>query len=402
MRQKSFSVVLAWALAGWCVLAVAAWAQTNPDEESAQYAEVGQRELAEGHFEAAQAAFEKLARLNPDIAEVHATLAAIEFKQREFNSALQEAELAQKLKPGLPRLDSLIGLSMSELGRFSEALPRLQTGFRDNSDSEVRRMCGLQLMRAYTNLDRDPDAVETALALNRLYPSDPEVLYETGRIYGNYAYVIMMRLHDQAPGSIWMLQAQGEANEAQKNYEAAITAFNHVLLLDPKRPGIHYRLGRIYLDRYREAQKTEDRDAAMREFSAELAIDPRSGNTAYELANMQVDMGNFSQARGLYESAVKLYPNFEEALVGLGRVDVEIHQPAEAVTVLKRATQLKPDDDVAWYRLSLAQRAVGNRQGQAAAMAEFRKIHQIIPATLQKTNAGEEITPQKIDSEANQ
>lgn len=402
MSRKRFSVVLAWALAGWCVLPIAARAQNNAEQESEQYAETGQRELAEGHFDAAQAAFEKLAKLNPGVAEVHATLAAIEYKQREFDSALQEAEEAQKLKPSLPRLDSLIGLSFSELGRFQEALPRLEKGFRDKSDPEVRRMCGLQMLRTYTNLNRDSDAVETALALNRSYPDDPEVLYETGRIYGNYAYVIMTRLHDKDPGSIWMLQAQGEANEAQKNYDAAITAFNHVLVLDPKRPGIHYRIGRIYLERFREAQKAEDRDAAMREFSAELALDPRNGNAAYELANMQVDMGDFAKARNLFENAVKLYPDFEEALVGLGRVDLEIHQPAEAVTVLKRATQLRPDDDVAWYRLSLAQRAVGNRQGQAEAMAEFRKIHQTIPATLKRTNAGEEITPQKLDSEAKQ
>jgi tetratricopeptide (TPR) repeat protein len=399
MRYRGRSVVLAAALVGWCLLPNLAWAQANADNDAAQYAAEGQRALAEGHFEEAQAAFEKLAKLDPGIAEIHATLAAIYFKQREYNAAVREVQSAQRLKPSLPRLDSLLGLSLSELGRYAEALPRLEKGFKDNSDPEVRRRCGLELMRDYTELGRDADAVETALELNRLYPEDPEVLYHTGRIYGNYAYVIMERLHDKAPGSIWMLQAQGEANEAQKNYEAAITAFKHVLVLDPKRPGIHYRLGRIYLDRYREAQKTEDRDAAIQEFGAELAIDPANGNAAYELANMQMDMGNFDKAHSLLEVTVKRYPDFEDALVALGRADVEVHEPAEALTVLKRATQLRPDDDVAWYRLSTAQRAVGNRQGQMEALAEYRKIHQIIPATLQRTHGGDEITPQKLDSE---
>jgi tetratricopeptide (TPR) repeat protein len=379
----------------------AARAQSSTEEESAQYAAEGERAMAQGHYDAAQAAFEKLAGLNPGIAEVHATLAAIEFKQREYNSALHEAELAQKLKPSLPRLDSLIGLSLSQLGRFPQALPRLEKGFKDSSDAEVRRECGLQLVRAYTNLGRDADAVETSLELNRLYPNDPEVLYNTGRIYGNYAYIIMERLHDKDPGSIWMLQAQGEANEAQKNYDAAITAFNHVLLLDPERPGIHYRMGRIYLDRYRDGQKPADRDAAMREFTAELAVDPANGNAAYELANMQIDQGNFERAHSLLEGVVKLYPDFEEALVALGRVDLETHDPAEAVTMLKRATRIKADDDVAWYRLSLAQRAVGDRQGQMEALAKFRKIHQTIPVTLQSPSGGDRVTPQKLDAGAN-
>lgn len=401
MGYKRCSLVLALALAGWCILPVQGRSQAGADEQAQQYAAEGQQAMAEGRFDVAEAAFEKLAKLDPGVAEVHATLAAIYFKQRKYSAAVLEIHTADRLKPGLPRLDSLLGLSLAELGRYAEALPRLQKGFRDPSDREVRRMCGLSLLRAYTNLGRDADAVETSLALNRLYPDDPEVLYNTGRIYGNYAYIIMETLHDKAPGSIWMLQAQGEANEAQKNYDAAITAFNHVLLLDSKRPGIHYRVGRIYLDRYREAQKPADRDAAMREFAAELEIDPGNGNAAYELANMQMDQGQFDQARSLLERVVKLYPDFEEALVALGRVDLENHNPAEAVTLLKRATRIRPDDDVAWYRLSQAQRAVGNRDGQVEALAAFRKIHQTIPVTLQTPNAADHVTPQKLDSEAN-
>ena len=375
--------------------------QSSAKEEMERYADEGQRALSQGHYDEAQAAFEKLAKLDPDIAEVHATLAAIEFKQRQYTVAIHEVQTAKRLKPGLPRLDSLLGLSLSELGNWAEALPRLRAGFKDTSDYEVRRMCGLQLLRAYTNLGQDADAVETAVSLNRLYPDDPEVLYNTGRIYGNYAYVVMQRLHDKAAGSIWMLQAQGEANEAQKNYDAAITAFNHVLLVDPQRPGIHYRLGRIYLDRYRVAPRVEDRNAAMREFAAELKVDPANGNAAYELANMQIDLDSFNKARDLLEGVVKLYPDFDEALVALGRVDLETRDAAEAVGILKRATRLRPDDDVAWYRLSLAQRAVGNRQGQLEAMAEFRKSHRTIPVTLQSPNTTEQVTPQRLDSEAN-
>src|ERR1700722_7143765 len=102
----------------------------------------------------------------------------------------------------------------------------------------------------------------------------------------------MKKLHDKAPNSVWMLQAQGEANESQKDYDAAIVAYNHVLELEPHRPGIHYRMGRIYLTRFQEGHKPEDRDAAQREFTAELDIDAGNGNAAYELAMMQADAGN--------------------------------------------------------------------------------------------------------------
>lgn len=373
----------------------------SSDDSAARLASEGQRALAAGHYAEAQGDFEQLAHLAPSVAEVHATLAVIYFKQRAYENAVREIHTALKLKPGLPRLDILLGLSLSELNRFNEALPLLVKGFKQTADPESRRMCGLQLLRVYSSLDRDADSVEVALELNRLYPDDPEVLYHTGRVYGNYAYITMMRLHDKAAGSVWMLQAQGEANEAQKDYDAAIIAYNHVLQIDPHRPGIHYRIGRVYLDRFNQTHKPDDREAALREFEAELEVDPGNGNARYEIAVQDANQGDLNDARTQFEQALARYPDFEEALVGLAGVYLDSQKPADAVPLLERATRLRPDDEVAWYRLSQADRASGNREGQVAALAQFRKLHSSTPVTLRKPN-GEEVTPQQLGAGANQ
>ena len=344
-----------------------------------------------------KADFEKLAKLDPGIAEIHATLGAIYFKQGEYELAVKEvrdsAETQAQPAPARQPAGPFAGGTGSFLRSTAPAGEVLQAA----GDAECQRMCGLQLLRAYTGLSRDADAVETALALNKLYPDDPEILYHTGRIYGNFAYIVMEKLHDKAPDSIWMLQAQGDANESQKNYDAAIAAFNHVLVLDPTRPGIHYRLGRIYLARFQDTQKPEDRDAAVREFTAELAVDPGNGNARYELANMQADLGNLEEASRQFESVLQRYPEFEEALVGLGGVDLQAHNPQAAVPLLERATRLRSDDEVAWYRLAQAERATGNKEAQLKALTAFKNLHSSTPGTLRKPNAGDEITPQKLD-----
>jgi len=373
--------------------------QAQAGEESERYAAEGQQALASGHFDTARADFEQLAKLEPGIAEVHATLAAIYYKMGEYEQAVNEVRTAQKLKPALPKLDSLLGLSEAELGQFSEALPRLEKGFKQTADADVRRMCGLHLLRAYTALGRDSDAVETALALNKLYPDDPEILYHTGRIYGNFAYIVMQKLHDNAPDSIWMFQAKGEANEAAKSYDAAIVAFNHVLELDPHRPGIHYRMGRVYLSRYREDSKPEDRDAAVREFLAELQVDPANGNAAYELAYLQAEQGNLEEARKQYEQIVGHFPDFEEALVGLGGILLQIHEPQLAIGPLQRATKVNPDDEAAWYRLAAAERETGNREAQHKALDAFQKARDA--KQTHKSNENQEISPQHVDTTAN-
>ena len=259
-------------------------------------------------------------------------------------------------------------------------------------------MCGLQLLRAYTGLSRDPDAVETALTLNKLYPDDPEILYHTGRIYGNFAYVVMEKLHDKAPGSIWMVQSQGEANEAAKSYDAALAAFKHVLELDPQRPGIHYRMGRVYLSRFRDGQKQEDREAAVREFNAELEIDPGNGNAAYELAYMQAELGNLAEARTRYEEIAHHLPDFEEALVGLGGVLLDLNQPLLAVAPLQRATLIDPDDETAWYRLATADRGAGDKEGQRKALAAYQKLHSAKP--LHAPYGTREISKQQVGAGA--
>jgi tetratricopeptide (TPR) repeat protein len=368
----------------------------SSNDASAELAREGQQAMAQGRMLDAKSSFEKLARTEPSVAEVHATLAAICFKLKIFDEALREIEQAERLKPSLPRLDSLMGLSLSELGRFKEALPKLERGFKQSSDDVTRRMCGLQLLRAYSGLDRDSDAVETALQLNKRYPKDPEVLYHTGRIYGNYAYITMEELHDQAPNSIWMLQAQGEANESQQNYDAAITSFNHVLAIEPRRPGIHYRLGRIYLARFTANQDPKDRDAAVQEFTAEVEIHSLSGSAAYELANIAVQTGDREKARQGFESVLQQFPDFEEALVGLGGVLLDGESPQDAVTPLERATKIRPDDEVAWYRLAQAERSEGNKEKQQNALEAFRKLHHTTPAGMRRPSETLDVTPQQL------
>ena len=112
---------------------------------------------------------------------------------------------------------------MSELGRYSEALPGLEKGFRQSTEPAFKRMCGLQLLRAYSGLQRDSMAVELALELNRMYPNDPEVLYHTGRIFGNLAFLTMQKLAQVAPASCGGIRRKPKPMRAQGSNDAAIS-----------------------------------------------------------------------------------------------------------------------------------------------------------------------------------
>ncbi|MBZ5653597.1 MAG: tetratricopeptide repeat protein, partial [Acidobacteriia bacterium] len=190
-----------------------------------KYSEQGQRALAQGNYAEAEAAFEKLRELEPGVAEVHANLGVIYFQERKFEPAVSALRQALKLKPALPKTDAMLAMSLSELGRYAEALPGLEKCFQRSTDSPLKRMCGLQLLRTDSGLQRESKAAEVALELNRLYPDDPEVLYHTGRIFGSVAFLNMQKLAQVAPASVWRHQAEAEAYQSQGSNEAAISEY---------------------------------------------------------------------------------------------------------------------------------------------------------------------------------
>jgi tetratricopeptide (TPR) repeat protein len=378
-----------------CVFPLVVWAQGANQDAEEELAEAGQQALAAGQYAVARTNFEKLTKLQPGIAEVHATLAVIDFKLRDYDQAVSEIRTAKKLKPGLPKLDSLLGMSLAELGQYKEALPGLEEGFKKPPDPYTKRMCGLQLMRAYTGLQRDSDAVNMALELNRLYPDDPEILYHTGRVYGNFAFLTIHKLELVAPTSVWRHQAAAEAFESEGSTDSAIREYNEVLKLDPNRPKIHYRIGRTLLARWQLTRNPEAQADAVKEFEQELQLDPGDANAMYELAEIHRQRNELDQARELFESALKDYPDFQQAQVGLAAVLMAQQKPDMALPHLQKAVELNPGDEVAWYRLARADRQLGKIEEQNKALAQVQRLRNQI-GLQEGTSTPEEVTKQTL------
>lgn len=382
-----------------CVSVAPVGARQQPDAAVVlQYVTDGERALAGGRYPEAQKAYEALRRLTPGTAEVHARLGLIYFQQGRFRDAIPALREALRLKPTLPKTDALLAMSLSELGQYDEALPGVKKAFSQSADTILRRMAGLHLQRIYTGLRRDQDAVDVALRLARLYPDDPEVLYHSGRLFANFAYLQTIKLATVAPDSVWLHQAAGEANESQGLYDAAIREYRHVLAAAPRRPGVHFRIGRALLARAKASSSSDDLAQARIAFEEELASDPTNANAAYELAEMDRSAGDFRSARQRFEQAVTHYPAFEHALIGLGRTLIALDRPAEALRRLQAALETNPESDVALYQIAQAYRALGNTAAQERALAEFNRVRTLAaPRKAAIPEAMRDVTPQVVD-----
>jgi tetratricopeptide (TPR) repeat protein len=362
----------------------------------------GERALAEQRYADAEQAYEQMRQLQPAVAEVHARLGLIYFQQGRYADAVPSLQRALQLKPALPNVGSLLAMALSEIGRHEEALPGLEKAFHQSTDTALRRMAGLHLQRSYTDLDRDREAVAVALELSRLYPDDPEVLYHTGRLFGNYAYLQTVKLARIAPDSVWLHQAAGEANESQGQLDEAVAEYRRVLALAPNRPGIHFRLGRVLLARSKQARGDASAEAeALTEFGLELQTDPTNADAAYEIGELMRKAGQFDKAVASFKRAVASYPSFEEALVGLGRALTATGDPAAALPHLQKAIALNPRDEVAFYQIAQAHRTLGHEAEQQKALAEFERLRSQKTSQTPVVPAGPSaVTPQEIEPAA--
>ncbi len=360
--------------------------------------EQAQQALSQGRFAEAQQAYEELARSNPGVAEIHANLGLIYFQQKKFDEAIPELQRALKLKPSLTKTGTLLAISQSELGRYGDALTGLQKGFRQPNDPETVRICGLQLLRAYTGLRRDREAVKVALELERLYPNDPEILYQDSRIFGNFAFLDMQKLSSVAPESIWRYQAAAEAFESQGANTEALAQYRKVLAIEPSRPGIHYRMGRTLLARGNSTNSRDDEAAAEKEFRAELEVDPLNASAAYEVGEACRKAGKLDESQQFFERAVRSYPDFEEAQVGLAATLIALRRPEQALPLLQKAVTLNPEDDAAWFHLVQVYRATGDVEAREKAIEQVRRLREKQQIRgLQLAEPLGEVTKQSVD-----
>jgi len=207
------------------------------------------------------------------------------------------------------------------------------------------------------------------------------------------------RLAEVAPASIWKHQAAAEAWESQGSYDLAISEYRQVLSLDPRRPGLHYRLGRVLLARGAATNSQEDTAGALKEFSDELELDPTNANAAYELAETYRNSGEIEEAEKFFRLALQHYPDFDQANLGLAAVLLKQEKPATARELIQRAIAANPQDEVAWYRLAQVERILGNEPGQRRAFAEFQRLRQKsseLEAAKGMFNATD-VTKQKVD-----
>ncbi len=375
-----------------------AFPQAAQQAELDRWSQQARRAMTAKDWPEAQRALERLAALEPAVAEVQANLGLVYFSQNRVYDAADAFERALKLNPSLPHARVMLGLCDAELGRNTAAVNILAPAFAKASNDELGRRVGLALLRAESALGDDVQAVRVAGELQKRFPNDPEVLFEASRFYADRSYGLMKRLLSLPGDSPWARFANAEVYESEGRYDEAIEEYQSVAKMAPGMPNVHFRIGRVLLMKSQDAPSV---DAAQREFEQELAVSPQNAEAEYELGEIARHRAEFEQAVEHFTRAVRYHPEFAEAEIGLARSLISLGRSSEALAPLQVAVRSEPENEVPHYLLASVYRKQGDAWREDQEMATFEKLraarHSVVTPHATTVSG---VTPQTLDSDS--
>jgi tetratricopeptide (TPR) repeat protein len=335
--------------------------------------QAAQNAVKSGHPDQAEKEFQAVLQLDGSNIEARANLGVLQFFAGEWTPAAENLRVALTAKPSLWRVEALLGIAEKRLGNPQKAAHLLGEALAHLDNSGIRVQAGLELLDllyAAGDLDRAEDTVR---ALQRIAPSNVDVLYTAYRIHTDLANRALDSLAGSAPdnGRMHQLMAQHLIN--QGDFKGAMDQYEKALQIDNKLPGVHYELGETILD----SSSTPDAlDRATREFQAALRENPSNANAEYQLGRIDATREDFTAAQQHYNRALRMQPDHLWAHLGMGQALLKVGQPDAAVKHLAAAAKIDPANASAHFRLGTVYHELGRKDDATREMAEFQKLRQ--------------------------
>jgi tetratricopeptide (TPR) repeat protein len=295
------------------------------------------------------------------------------FKKGDYAAAERE------LRPvsGDPRAQAFLGMTLAATSRCAEAEAMLKQA-HGGADAEIARLAGQALVQCHLAGGRTNEAAGVVNRLAERFPDDADVLYQKARLHMRAWNDTVYQLYQKAPASFRVNQLSGEILEIQGQFAEAAAEYRKALEKSPNTPNLHFRLGRALL---MSSHAPETLEAALKEFEAELALNPSDAIAHYQVAQILQVQQKAGPATARFEKALELKPDFTEVLIALGKLRLDAKRNEEAVSLLERAVKLAPGSETAHYNLMMAYRNAGRMDDARRQKAELDK--------LQKTPEGE-------------
>jgi cytochrome c-type biogenesis protein CcmH/NrfG len=285
-------------------------------------------------------AFTRFVKLQPKVAAGFAFLGLCLYKSADYRGALSALDRAERI--GLPAGEQLTdvvnyhaALLYTKGGNFERALQMLDYfARRDAVEPKLIELAGIAGLRRPIF---PPD----------LPAEDRELIYRVGRA--------VMTVAERR-----VTQAFEMFDELKRDFPAALN--------------LHYLYGSFLLG-------AAELDAAIREFEAELKLQPDHLPSLVVIGLQHLKKNDFAQALQYGERAVRLAPGncTAQALLGRALVEGDLDVP-RGVAALERAVGLEPESPQVRFALASAYAKAGRKEDAAKQRVEFLRLKKQTPS----------------------
>lgn len=389
MSIRYLSAVLALA----CLAAGSALPQSSQQQQTkfAAHVQNARKFLEQKRPDLAIPELQAAVAINPEDIESQGNLGVLLYFQGKSKEAVPHLRAAVERKPGMGKLQGLLGLAELHTQDVDDGRRDLEAAFPLIPDVKFKVEVGLELLTVYTQ-SGDLELGSTLLAqLRKAAPDDPEVLYAAYRTYSDLAGESMLALSLAAPDSAQMHQLLAHEDARQGNTNAALQQFRAAISINPHLPGIHFELAELLRSSDDDSLKKE----AEKEYRAALVDNPRDEKAILRLAEIEAQRGNLEKSAEGYAKAVELQPADADPKLGLAKALVDMNQSEKAVPLLEQAVQIEPTNATAHYRLGTLYRKAGRIDDSKREMELYKK-YKDMKENLRALYKELQIQPQQI------
>ncbi len=381
---------------GFLLFAALCSSQTTEDKQASfsDHIQKAQEYLSQKRPDLAIPELQAAATIDPSNVETQANLGVLLYFQGKVNEAVPHLRAAVEQRPGMGKIQGLLGLAEIHALESARGRQDLETAFPLIDDQKFKIEVGLELVSLYTQ-NSDLERASGILAeLRKIAPESPEVLYAAYRTYSDLSGEAIVALLLAAPDSAQTHQLMAHEDARQGNTNAAVAQFRKAIEINPHLPGVHFELAELLHSSQDPALKKD----AEKEYRSALAENPQDEKTILRLADIDAQSGNTEQALTEYSKAAELQPGDADAKLGLAKILIDKNQPDRALALLEEAVRLEPTNATAHYRLATIYRKMG-RAEDAKNEVELYKKYKDMKDKLRAFYKEMQVQPEEISTD---
>ena len=280
----------------------------------------------------------------------HFTLGVLLAKQKQYDAAIHEFEVANSLQPNTFEILHNLGQAYLKKGDNEKARIVLSRALKVSPESAATLYL---IAQTYSEEGKDLDALELLVKAHKLAPRDTDVIFLMARLSMKQAfYEDAIPLLEEGlkvdPHRPNLLAALGECYFMMGKVDRAKDTFQTLIQVDPSaRSYAFMALCYRHLGRFDEAVKYLEQG---------LKADPHDVSCLYNMGYIASRQGQYDMGEKWLKQALEVDPNYAEALLELANAKMHEKKFEEAVPLLRKCAKLHPHPAPVYYKLQAAER----------------------------------------------